>query len=199
MTDCGHLISGDPARPCVLSAGHRGKNHRDVAYNERHRERAREYREQNRNHVRQLDREYRERNRDCILERRRKRNRKPAARRAEHASYIRRKYGLEPHEYAEIKKAQGGRCAICAIATGRSKRLSVDHCHKTREIRGLLCTRCNAFLGMIRDNPEAGDRLARYLRNPPAPQALGKVVLVPADSPAQQPRKRRPRAAPKTR
>ena len=40
---------------------------------------------------------------------------------------------------------QGGGCAICG-APPKTRRLHVDHDHKTGEIRGLLCYRCNKAL-----------------------------------------------------
>lgn len=40
-----------------------------------------------------------------------------------------------------------GRCAICnRPATTFRKRLAVDHDHKTKEIRGLLCLHCNRYV-----------------------------------------------------
>lgn len=184
MAECGYLIGGDPARPCVVGAGHRDQ-HRDAAYREREYERHRRYYRENRDrHLTQKREAYH------ALDRKERKLRQAKA----YTAKLRRDYGLGSDEYAQIKRVQGGRCAICGIATGRSKRLSVDHCHKTREVRGILCSVCNSFLGTIRDNPEAGERLAEYLRNPPAREALGRIHLVPENSPAQQPRKRRPHA-----
>lgn len=40
----------------------------------------------------------------------------------------------------------------------------VDHCHVRLVVRGLLCRRCNDFLGKIRDNKEQLKRLEEYLR-----------------------------------
>lgn len=39
----------------------------------------------------------------------------------------------------------------------------VDHDHKTEKIRGLLCRKCNQFLGKIQDNRETLGRLKGYL------------------------------------
>jgi len=93
---------------------------------------------------------------------------------AAHGNYVTKTYGVTQEEYDALYKAQGGRCAICRRATGRARRLAVDHNHKTGEVRGLLCKPCNSYgIGMFaRDEPEILDRAANYLRNPPAPDLL---------------------------
>jgi hypothetical protein len=93
--------------------------------------------------------------------------------------YLMLKYGLTDEQYDLILSAQGGRCAICQCVP-RTRRLAVDHCHKTaktadklKSVRGLLCSRCNnRLLGAAHDKPEILDRAADYLRHPPAPTAL---------------------------
>lgn len=81
---------------------------------------------------------------------------------------VQRVYGLPPGAYDRMYLFQGKCCAICRRATGASRRLSVDHDHRSGLARGLLCRPCNDFLGWIRDDPEAGRRLFQYLTNPPA-------------------------------
>jgi hypothetical protein len=61
--------------------------------------------------------------------------------------------GLAREEYDYMFESQGGLCAICGKKPG-IKGLAIDHCHKTGEIRGLLCGRCNTALGSFRDDPE---------------------------------------------
>ena len=39
----------------------------------------------------------------------------------------------------------------------------VDHCHKTKIVRGLLCNRCNTLLGLIDDNPSFMENIDNYL------------------------------------
>ncbi len=55
--------------------------------------------------------------------------------------------------------AQHGVCAICQTAPA----IHVDHDHRTGQIRGLLCFRCNAALGQLADDPLVLRRAARYL------------------------------------
>lgn len=54
-------------------------------------------------------------------------------------------------------------CWIC----GSSHRLCIDHNHSTSEVRGLLCTNCNAGLGHFRDNQETLLRAIEYLNDGP--------------------------------
>jgi hypothetical protein len=56
-----------------------------------------------------------------------------------------RQLGVTDDEYARMLAAQGGGCAICG-ATPKTRRLHVDHDHKTGTVRGLLCHRCNRAL-----------------------------------------------------
>ncbi|UBI10020.1 endonuclease VII domain-containing protein [Corynebacterium coyleae] len=101
--------------------------------------------------------------------------RKQQQSRARHGSHILETYGITSEEYEAIYKAQGGRCAICQRATGRSKRLAVDHDHATLFVRGLLCKSCNRnVLGHLRDDPEALQRAINYLAHPPAFDVIGK-------------------------
>jgi Recombination endonuclease VII len=64
--------------------------------------------------------------------------------------------GVTDEQYEMMLLAQCGRCAICGHqATGESKteRLYVDHDHRTRKLRGLLCHNCNLGIGNLQDDP----------------------------------------------
>ena len=74
-------------------------------------------------------------------------------------------------DYEALSKAQGGRCAICGrketiknYLNGNSRRLAIDHDHKTDKIRGLLCGKCNRGLGLFRDNIDFLQKAVRYLK-----------------------------------
>ena len=95
-----------------------------------------------------------------------------------HANHVQRTYGISGDEYLLLKSSQNGTCAICGPWTGRSGRyvsLSVDHNHRTGEVRGLLCRPCNRILGVWRDNPIVFERAAEYLREPPARKMLTEM------------------------
>lgn len=87
---------------------------------------------------------------------------------AAHEKRVQDTYGLAPGDYERLYALQGERCYICQRANGRSRKLSVDHDHKTGKVRGLLCRPCNSMLGHGRDNPTMFYRAAEYLRFPPA-------------------------------
>jgi len=74
------------------------------------------------------------------------------------------RYGITVEQYMEILDKQGGLCKICGEPSKRLK-LSVDHCHNSKKIRGLLCERCNTLLGRVKDNPVILENAAKYLRN----------------------------------
>lgn len=69
------------------------------------------------------------------------------------------RYGLTRKQRSDILVSQDGLCAICydRFAT------TVDHDHKTGEVRGMLCRGCNTALGVIGDDLEAVDALRSYL------------------------------------
>ena len=88
----------------------------------------------------------------------------PDKRRSTRASSLRKYFGLTPEEYDDLLHSQDGRCALCGTHhTDLSRRLAVDHCHETLEIRGLLCFNCNAALGRLGDSPGAFARVMTYL------------------------------------
>jgi hypothetical protein len=87
---------------------------------------------------------------------------------ANHERRVQVIYGLAPGEYERLYAAQGGRCAICQTANGKTKRLAVDHNHTTGAVRGLLCGPCNQLVGRLRDSPAAFLRGYQYLSRGPA-------------------------------
>lgn len=94
---------------------------------------------------------------------------------ASHGRWVEKTYGITAEEYQALYVAQGRSCFICRRATGRTKRLAVDHDHKTGYVRGLLCGTCNKLLGHLRDDPDLALRIADYLVDPPAFKTIGRI------------------------
>lgn len=74
------------------------------------------------------------------------------------------------NEYMRLYKAQDGCCAICLkpeteidIKYNTIKMLSVDHCHNTGKVRGLLCSKHNRGIGLLGDDPDLCLAAADYL------------------------------------
>lgn len=59
--------------------------------------------------------------------------------------HYKKKYKITLEEYNLILAKQNGVCKICG-SRPKTRRLHLDHNHKTDVIRGLLCYRCNCHL-----------------------------------------------------
>ena len=81
------------------------------------------------------------------------------------------KYGITLEEYDKIYREQKGCCALCETpennVTGARRywNFSVDHCHGSGKIRGLLCNNCNRGLGLLGDTKESLKKVLDYLSN----------------------------------
>jgi hypothetical protein len=61
------------------------------------------------------------------------------------------KYNITLTDYNTMLYIQDSKCLICKTY---KEVLSVDHCHTTGKVRGLLCNHCNSMLGQAKDNIE---------------------------------------------
>lgn len=78
---------------------------------------------------------------------------------------MKQKYGIGIFEYREMYRLQEGKCAICGEEKpdkGKSG-LVVDHCHRKESVRELLCSSCNAGLGLFKDNETVLQNAIAYL------------------------------------
>lgn len=78
--------------------------------------------------------------------------------------------GLSLDDYDQLYAQQNGKCAICnlpesKILHGRVTNLSLDHCHLTGKVRGLLCYSCNTGIGKLKDDPNLLVAAAIYLES----------------------------------
>ena len=107
------------------------------------------------------------------------RARKRELRTAAHNRRLEKNFELTPEQYWALYALQGGKCFGCGYATGKAKRLAVDHDHElalehghppekgcVRCVRALLCGQCNQIIGRL--GVEALQRLILVLTDPPA-------------------------------
>jgi hypothetical protein len=78
--------------------------------------------------------------------------------------HLRRKYGITLEDFSNRLQKQSGVCAICG-GLNKDRKLAVDHDHRTKQIRGLLCSSCNLGIGRFKDSPELLIKAAQYLRS----------------------------------
>jgi hypothetical protein len=72
-------------------------------------------------------------------------------------------------DYDRMYVEQEGLCYVCGQPEkskrgGKLKALGVDHNHKTGEVRRLLCTRCNAIVGLSGESSIILEKVINYLR-----------------------------------
>ncbi len=80
---------------------------------------------------------------------------------------ITKRFGITEEDYNNLLNNQKSKCAICGRREFAKrgiviKRLAVDHCHKTGQIRGLLCSKCNGTLGWYE---QCKEKIENYLKN----------------------------------
>lgn len=94
-----------------------------------------------------------------------------------HGRTVEKTYGISQEDYWALYEAQAGRCAICRVATGKVRRLAVEHDHQTGEVFGLACGPCNIMLGRLGRSADAYSRVINYLYDPPARRTLGPTFV----------------------
>lgn len=80
--------------------------------------------------------------------------------------YLKKKYGISLKQYKRMLKQQGYKCAICGKhQKDESRNFAVDHCHKTKIVRGILCNYCNSrLLKYLGDDLIRAKGLMEYLK-----------------------------------
>ena len=84
-------------------------------------------------------------------------------------AYLRKNYNITLAFFNALRAFQNYRCAMCKREEIDFKtNLAVDHCHKTGEVRGLLCWLCNKRLGKFSDDHDLLRAAAEYVTTPTA-------------------------------
>jgi hypothetical protein len=86
---------------------------------------------------------------------------RPESIRAKQNYHFSTKYGISIEEQEKMFEAQGYRCKLCKRIPTKP---SVDHCHITGKVRGILCHKCNFALGLLDDNLYLVEEAVRYLK-----------------------------------
>jgi phage-related minor tail protein len=139
-----------------------------AANSEKYKQAAREWREINREQAIASQRKRYQDNREEILAKQKaKREGRPRTLRE-------RNNGLKPSGFTvELKKRalaiQGQKCAVCDADFNalEPKHIHADHCHTTKQPRGVLCSACNLGLGKFKDDIDRLQRAIAYLECPP--------------------------------
>ena len=78
---------------------------------------------------------------------------------ANRKSHLKCKYNLTVEAYNKLLVDHNHECKICKSTW----QLSVDHCHTTGKVRGILCRKCNSALGLLKENRQAIKNLLNYI------------------------------------
>lgn len=87
---------------------------------------------------------------------------RPAEYRASTLAYRCKQYGITPEEYNRLLAVQDNRCAICEEPLGEVRQ-TIDHCHATERVRGIVHSNCNLMLGNSREQIHVLCGAIRYL------------------------------------
>lgn len=82
---------------------------------------------------------------------------------------LKQRYGINLNDYEAMLRRQRNKCLICRkperrIIAGKLIQLSVDHCHRTGVVRGLLCSSCNVAIGMFEESVKTMKRAIDYVK-----------------------------------
>lgn len=96
----------------------------------------------------------------------------------------RRGANVNNYNYGQLLSSQGGRCAICKQQY--SKRLLTDHDHKTGQVRGLLCSRCNWGVGFLETWPYIFEAANYLVPNPFLDETIADLYISVKESLGQE-------------
>ena len=108
-----------------------------------------EYREKNREQLKLNARKYREKNKSKIKKRLKLYALKNPGKikLAKIKQSLKKRYKITLDQYNEMYRKQESKCGICGIHESNiTKKLNIDHDHRTGKARELLCQKCNIAL-----------------------------------------------------
>ncbi len=69
------------------------------------------------------------------------------------------RYGITKEDFNAMLDLQNGKCKICD-----NPAVVVDHDHKTKVVRGLLCSKCNLGIGYFQDDSNLLTSASNYIK-----------------------------------
>ncbi len=111
-------------------------------------EQSRKYYLKNYKRQKELGKKYYQKNKDKINEKMKKYNKENPEKRKN--AILKNVYGITLDQYNQMFEKQKGKCAICKRhQKDLTRTLCVDHNHKTKKVRGLLCLTCNTDVSVV--------------------------------------------------
>jgi hypothetical protein len=134
---------------------------------------SREFRKKNIDHIRLRDREWKAKdyinNKEKYAERSKRFYKNNIDQRRNYR--LKKLYGITLEQYNKMLSEQNNKCKICnnfetafSKQSNKIKDLSVDHCHNTGIVRGLLCSKCNCLIGYSLESIELLQEAINYLK-----------------------------------
>ena len=100
-----------------------------------------------------------------------------------HQNFKYKKYGLTELTFKELLKKQENKCKICENTFGsinndeeHKGKIYIDHCHETKQVRGLLCPHCNTLLGYAKDSDIVLMKAIKYIKENQYPEKDRDIV-----------------------
>ncbi len=100
---------------------------------------------------------------NCTNKNSRKNYQKPHRKLYRKYHHLKKTYSLSYLDYTKMLVQQDFKCKACG-KYDKTQDLSVDHCHDTGNIRGLLCIRCNLISGAGKKHIERIECILSYLK-----------------------------------
>jgi len=72
-------------------------------------------------------------------------------------------YGVTLEDFNKKVLLQENKCAICGNVFKKTTDACMDHCHKSKKVRDILCRTCNSGLGYFKDSIQNLKSAIQYL------------------------------------
>jgi hypothetical protein len=122
-----------------------------------------EWRLKNKSYAKEKSKKWYEENKEYAIKRNNKwkENNKDKFKLSQKKNRLKKRYGMTLEEYDKILLSQKNKCAICHEILVKP---DLDHDHKTKKHRGILCHNCNVMIGLAKDSTLILNNAIHYLK-----------------------------------